>query len=370
MACSMGGALLRRRLSKAGWSRTRVVGCLLAAAAAAGACALPGATPAATTIPSLPRPFARTSFWNAPLPAGAPLAPSSPALVHDLVRQTRRWVPWINTNKYSAPVYVVGSDQQRVPVHLDHGGWWAGTHADGLALAQAFAAGVPIPNGARPAGGKDRSMVVWQPSTDTMWELLEARHAPDDFDPWSPLPGWHAEWGARIDRVSLGSGVVPFPFGASSSGLALAGGMISASELQQGRIGHALSLGIPQVKKGAPAPPANRSDGKYRGLNAIREGQRFRLDPSLDIASLRLPRIARMIAVAAQRYGIVVIDVSGAISFYAQDPRSIGFNPYPALFGRQRPDQILRRFPWNRLEAVASGPGGVPPVRVTSRAAP
>lgn len=345
-----------------------MLGCLVAAAAVIGACTLPAA-PAATTIPPLPRPFAPTSFWNAPLPASAPLAPSSPALVSELVRQTRRWVPWINTTKYSAPVYVVGPDQQRVPVHLDHGGWWAGNHADGIELAQQFAAGVPIPDGARPPNDGQRGMVVWQPSTDTMWELLQARHVPDDFDPWNPLPGWHAEWGAQIDRVSVGSGVVPFPFGASSSGLALAGGMISASELQQGRIDHALALGIPQVKRGSPAPPANRSDGRYRGLNAIREGQRFRLDPSLDIGSLRLPPVARMMAVAAQRYGIVVRDVSGAISFYAQDPRSLGFNPYPALFGGLRPDQILRRFPWNHLEAVASGPGGVPPNKVTSAAA-
>jgi hypothetical protein len=343
-----------------------MLGSVVAVAAAIAACALPGATPAATTIPAFPRPFAPTSFWNAPLPAGAPLAPSSPALVAELVRQTRRWVPWINTTMYSAPVYVVGPGQPTVPVHLDHGGWWAGDHADGIALAEQFAAGVPIPDGARPAGGRDRSMVVWQPSTDTMWELLEARHAPQDFDPWSPLPGWHAEWGGRMDRVSLGSGVVPFPFGASSSGLALAGGMISASELQQGRIDHALALGIPQVKRGSPARPANRSDGRYRGLDAIREGQRFRLDPSLDIASLRLPRVARLMAIAAQRYGIVVRDVSGAISFYAQDPRSIGFNPYPALFGGKRPDQILRHFPWNRLEAVASGPGGVPSPRVAA----
>jgi hypothetical protein len=328
--------------------------------AAVMACLVPATASAATTIPPLPRPFASTSFWNTPLPANAPLDPSSPALVAELVRQTRTWVPWINTTSYSAPVYVVGPGQANVVVHLDHGGWWAGTFADGITLAQQLSA-VPIPSGARPAGGSDRVMVIWQPSTDTMWELLQARHVPQDFDPWSPLPGWHAEWGAKIEHVSTGSGVVTYPFGASSSGLAIAGGLISAAELQQGRIDHVVAMGLPQVKRGVPVPPATRTDGRYIGPNAISEGQRFRLDPSLDIASLNLPPVTRAIAYAAQRYGIVVRDQSGAVPFYAQDPRTLGFNPYPSLFGGLRPDQLLQRFPWSRLWAVASGPGGVAP---------
>jgi hypothetical protein len=301
---------------------------------------------------ALPRPFAPDSFWNQPLAGDAAVDPRSSELVAELLRQRRIWVPWINTSSYSAPVYVVGPGQPRQTVHLDHGGWWAGTPADADVLRQQFAS-VPVPDGARPAGGSDRSMIVWQPSSDTMWELLGARHVPGDLDPWSLVPGWHAEWGARIDNVSTASGVLQYPFGVSSSGLALAGGMISAAELEQGHIDHAVALGIPQVRRGVAVAPATRTDGRYLGPNGISEGQRFRLDPSLDVASLHLPRVAEEIAYAAQRYGIVVRDVSGAISFYAQDPRTLGYNPYPALFGGLRPDALLARFPFDRLQALA-----------------
>jgi len=316
------------------------LGCLFVAPAHVGA------------APALPRPFAPDSFWNAPLAPDAPLDPRSPQLVGELVRQRRIWAPWINTSRYSAPVYIAGPGQARQRVRLDDGGWWAGTPSDAVTLQQRFDS-VPIPAGARPAGGTDRELIVWQPSTDTMWELLGARHVPGDIDPWSLMPGWHAEWGARIDNVSQASGVLAYPFGVSSSGLALAGGMISAAELEQGHIDHAVALGIPQVRLAVPVAPATRTDGRYSGPDAIGEGQRFRLDPTLDVAALHLPRVAEEIAYAAQRYGLVVRDVSGAMSFYAQDPRTLGSNPYPALFEGLSPDRVLARFPFDRLEALA-----------------
>jgi hypothetical protein len=336
-----------RAVSGASWKRRGRAFALVAVLA----CAFAMPADSGATTP-LPRPFAPDSFWNAPLRVAAAVDPRSPQLVAELMRQRRIWVPWINTSSYSAPVYLAGPGQPRQTVHLDHGGWWAGTPSDAGTLQQQFAS-VPVPDGARPAGGRDRAMIVWQPSSDTMWELLGARQVPRDLDPWSFAPGWHAEWGARIDDVSAGSGVLGYPFGASSSGLALAGGLISAGELEQGHIDHALALGIPQVRSGVPVAPATRTDGRYAGPDAISEGQRFRLDPGLDVASLHLPRVAEEIAYAAQRYGIVVRDVSGAISFYAQDPRTLGSNPYPALFGGMSPDKLLAHFPFDRLEALS-----------------
>ena len=43
------------------------------------------------------------------------------------------------------------------------------------------------------ADGASGHLVVWQPGSDTMWELWQAALAPD---------GWHARWGGRMDRVS------------------------------------------------------------------------------------------------------------------------------------------------------------------------
>ena len=64
-----------------------------------------------TTAVPVPRPFAPTSFWNAPLAADAPLDPASGAYVADLRRMLTRWRPWINTTRYSAPVYTVPAGQ-------------------------------------------------------------------------------------------------------------------------------------------------------------------------------------------------------------------------------------------------------------------
>ena len=86
------------------------------------------------------------------------------------------------------------------------------------------------------------------------------------------------------------------------------------------------------------------------------EGARFRLPADLDLASLRLPRTAAIIARAVQKYGMVVTDRSTVVHFYAQDPLSLGANPYPVLFGGQRPDQVLKRFPWSSLQALRSQP--------------
>ncbi len=51
--------------------------------------------------------------------------------------------------------------------------------------------------------------------------------------------------------------------------------------------------------------------------------------------------MTRMIAEAAQRYGIVVQDRSGVVAFYAEDPSPMRHNPYPSIYGGQYPNQIL-----------------------------
>jgi hypothetical protein len=101
--------------------------------------------------------------------------------------------------------------------------------------------------------------------------------------------------------------------------------------------------------------PAQRTDGWINGGLVVPEGMRFRLDPTLDIASLHLPPLVRMLAEAAQRYGIVVRDKSGGVTFYAEDPAPLGANPYAGdngFFGGDYPNHLLARFPWSRLQAL------------------
>lgn len=291
-------------------------------------------------------PFAANSIWNAPLPPTAPIAANSSALVGQLELQVSGDGTWINTWSYSTPIYTVGRSQPRVPVMLD----MSPSNSSAALLAQVFRAGVPIPSGARPASGTDADLVVWQPSTDTVWELWNTR-----------LIGstWHARWGGRMENVSRNPGYFtnPADWGTAATSLALLGGTIRISDLRAGHIDHALAISIPEARAGVVAWPAQRTDGKLNSPDAIPEGTRFRLDPKLDLAKLGLPPVTRMIAEAAQRYGLFVRDQSGAVVFYAEQPTSAQQDPYSgpnSVFGTLSPKQLTAAFPWSHLEVVSA----------------
>jgi len=294
-----------------------------------------GAGPATETAAACATcPFAPTSFWNAPLAASAPLDQRSSTWVAELRRQLATTNPWINTTTYSTPVYTVPAGQPTVRVTLD---------TTAAPLQQAFEQ-VPIPAGAKPAAGSDAHMVVWQPATDTMWEFWLASQKAD---------GWHARWGGRMSRVSTNPGYFTAPdpgWGATATSLPLLGGLMRTAELQAGRIDHALAFAIPHTKLWKSwSWPAQRSDGDTDSADAIPEGTRFRLPADLDIDALKLPPVTAAIAEAVQRYGMVLRDKSGAVSFYAEAPT--GADPYPALF-KTYPNLLFAKFPWDRLQAL------------------
>jgi hypothetical protein len=296
------------------------------------------APPAAPDTQAVRRPFSPTSFWNQPLASDAPLDALSSAYTADLRRQLTQWLPWINTTKFSSPVYTVPADQPTVRVKLDN------VQRD----LQAAWERVPIPPDAHPADGSDHTMIVWQPSTDTMWEFWLAEKRAD---------GWHARFGGRMQNVSANPGYYTDQprWGATATSLPMLGGLIRTAELRAGRIDHALAISIPQPKADVFSWPAQRTDGKYTGPGAIPEGTRFRIDPKVDLSKLPMSPVTRQIAVAAQRYGMVVRDSGGAIAFYAEDPSPTGSDPYSGqggLFGNQYPSKMLAQFPWQHLQAL------------------
>jgi hypothetical protein len=240
-------------------------------------------------------------------------------------------------------VYTVPADQAKVPVTLDTSG--AGSADE---LAQVFKQGVPIPRGAKAASGSDQHMVVWQPDTDTMWEFWHAQQVNGT---------WHARWGGRMTHVSTNAGYFsnPSDWGATATSLSLLGGLIGIRELESGHIDHALALALPHTAADVVAFPAQRTDGDIQAPGAIPEGTRFRINPHVNIASLHLPPIDRILAEAVQRYGMIVRDKAGAVALFAQDPTPLGHNPYygaHGLFDDISPANIMRYFPWKYVQAV------------------
>jgi hypothetical protein len=287
---------------------------------------------AASTATDLLRPFTPTSPWNAAIPANPALDDDSAFVVSKLVGDLPAYGPWINTTTYSAPIYRVGASQSNVHVIADT------TNT----LVQGWFNSVPLPSDARPARGNDGELILWQPSTDTLWEFWQLHK--------DASGRWHASWGGRIDHASLSSGVYASHYGASASSMSLYGSEITVDDVQSGAINHAIGLGVPNTALRYVAP-ATWTDGKTHG--GIPIGSRLQLNPAIDVASLHLSRIATMIAKAAQKYGILVRETSGAVSFYAQDPSNLPSDPWPGFLGGLSPKQALAGFPWASLRVVA-----------------
>jgi hypothetical protein len=305
--------------------------------------------------------FSPTSIWNASLPAGAELDPNSAAdmaaLNLEVTNAISKHTLNINTAAWSIPIYTVPANQPMVKVKLNKPG------GERNPLQYAWEA-VPVPPNAQPAKGTDKSLLVYQPSTDRLWEFWTF-----EWTSTGPVAGW----GGAMQNVSTNPGAyntLAWPrsilnkaiweidvdnWGGSASSLSIAGGLMTLEDLERGKINHALSIALPNVKAGVWAVPAQRTDGKSLSPQALPEGAHLRLDPNLDLSTLHLPPFTLMMAEAAQRYGIVVRDAAANITFYGQDPTPTGTNPYlgtKGYFENKAPYNLLASFPWSHLQLL------------------
>ena len=140
--------------------------------------------------------FSSTSIWNQRVAPSAPLDPSSGALVANLVAEVGRertagTGPLIQAGRASTPLYRVGAAQARVRVRLDD------RQVPGRTALRRALAAVPIPANAKAGAKPNRYMSIWQPATDTLWELRGARKVGHE---------WHASWGGAMRKVSKNRG--------------------------------------------------------------------------------------------------------------------------------------------------------------------
>jgi hypothetical protein len=320
-----------------------------AASASVGPVSAPPPPPVESPTPF--RFFSATSFWNEPLPAAAPLDPNSAAIVGAFdkeiaaAEEEKKGPANINTTAWSVPIYTVPADQPTVKVTLENA-------SQTPALQSAWDV-VPLPPDAQPAAGTDKHLVVWQPSTDRLWEFWRLGKTE---------AGWQASWGGAMQNASSDSGAYgpeDWPgakpgWGASASSLSIAGGLITLEDLEMGQIDHALAMAIPHPRAGVYASPAERTDGLSTEPLSLPEGAHLRLDPNLDLAALHLPRLTLMMAEAAQRYGIFVRDTASNVAFYAQDPIPTGTEPYTGAHGyfEGHLSELLAAFPWSHLQLL------------------
>lgn len=300
--------------------------------------ALVGAAPACAA-------FDPNSFVNKPLAPDAPLDPASAAMVNRLQSQVSQYGPWVNTHSFSTPVYTAQAGDPVVDVT-------ANPFDPGLAP---LFKNVPLPSTAEPSPDNEGNLVLYQQSSDTLWEFYQLRH--------DTSGNWEASFGGKMTNVSTNPGYFLDARGAAATGIALLGSLQQIAELQSGVINHAVAFGMPK-----PAPcyrwPAQRQDGDALSRSdplAPPEGSILRLPASLNIDALNLPNYTKMVAKAVQKYGMVLRDRSGAVVFYAEEPRpTTAPDPYSGtggIFGGSSPSSLLSRFPWDKLQVLATPSG-------------
>jgi hypothetical protein len=334
---------------------------LLAALVALPAFILPSAAHAVSGPPDF-RPFAPDSVWNLPLRDDAPLDPNSDDYIADfLTNEMATGNRWIASTHCGMPLYWATAETPRVAVKLDS------SQYQDPALKRAWA-NVPIPDDAVPAECEDENFAVFQRQPDgsvDTWEFWKIRKATDGT--------WTAFWGGATRDVERDSGTASslswvdpaatsstnalrssWAWNVTAAGFSQSAGVITTSELQAGRIDHAVAFAI-----GNPATsarwPAQRWDGRSSRTWALPEGTRLRLDPSLDLSQITMTPMVRMIAVAAQRYGIIVRDRTGADEvFNVEDPQPDRPSPLEALLKGKYPSEALAVFPWASLQILAA----------------
>jgi hypothetical protein len=297
--------------------------------------------------------FARSGPWNTRLPRNVPLAPNSAAIVANIKSdKDNNFQVWaFNTHTWSSPIYTVDRHTPRLR--------W--TFSDCLnlpELAPVIAdtlSAVPTPPGMLVSQGTDNTVAIYQPSTDTYWDFWRAAQ--------DAAGNWSACWGGKIEHYTRNPGIFTNPLGAAATGLPFGAFLIRMDELRRGHIDHAINIQTVRVRANCISWPANRNDGNTEGADFACEGQRFRLDPTFDISTLRSPG-TRIVAKAMQEYGLIMSDKSGSLATQAEDPRpemarTGGPNPYDQLFdpNHEFPPETygggaMAEIPVDRLQAL------------------
>ncbi len=152
---------------------------------------------------------------------------------------------------------------------------------------------VHIEGGARATG--DRHAILVDKSACRLYELYDLRHTGHGWTAWSG-----AVWSLRSNHLR--------PAGwtsADAAGLPIFPGLARWDEVSRGMIDHALRFTAPETRR-SYVYPARHYASSSTDPSLPPMGLRVRLKASVDVSSL--PRQARVVLVALQRYGMILAD--------------------------------------------------------------
>jgi len=186
--------------------------------------------------PNIFRPFADSSPWNTPIPAGVALRPDSATLVQHLAESSEWPGLSVSIHPWSVPVYWVNASTPLVDVHTP-----LGNEGENLTLRW------PVPAGAQAAPEADGHLTLVDVTAGRAYDFFQARPRADG--------GWDCTLCSSVDL--RGSGVRPpkggptewyASHGSRACGFPLMAGLITAAELRAGEIRHALVLAYPGLR--------------------------------------------------------------------------------------------------------------------------
>lgn len=289
-------------------------------------------TPSAKVYQLSARLYARSSFWNISIPAGASVDPASSAMVAaSIVPYASRSV-FANGERWGVPAAIATSADRLVTVRC-------------LRYCTFPAVAFRVPAGARASTGSDHHLAVLDGVRELdLWDASfdASRNA------WSAatvVVNDASGWGASCPTGRHCNGAV-------AAGFALLGGLIWPQEIRSGHIHHALALTLPRTRAGIVACPATHTDGKIADPTAIPEGSRIQLDPAFNIDAQTWPAWEKAIAHALQEYGAYVVDTGGRLAIRGVADVNLGDNSWASA---ATPTQAgLSELPWDRVRVLQS----------------
>jgi hypothetical protein len=257
--------------------------------------------------------FPSDNAWNQDV-SQASLHPNSAAIIATIQGNggTRLHPDFGENPEYGIPFVVVPGDQPLVPITYT-------AYGD-----ESDRGPFPVPVDAPVEGGDgstgDRHVLVLRADTCDLFELYRAFRSTN---------GWRADSGARFDLRS--NALRPLGWtSADAAGLPILPGLVRYEEVATGEIEHAIRVTFSKTRRGYVLP-ATHFASSDDNTNLPPMGMRLRLEASFDTS--QLAGQARVIAVAMQRYGLIVAD-NGSDWFVSGAPHPRWDNDQLRVLGR------------------------------------
>ena len=255
-----------------------------------------GASPLATA-PGCPI-FPGTNVWNKRVDA-LPVDPHSADYLSNIPQGIGVHPDFGSFQGYGIPINVVGGSQKRKRVRFRY-------------KDQSDHVGYPIPKHPKIERGSDAHMLIVDRGHCRLYELFAAHKT---------ASGWHAGSGATWDLRS--NHLRPAGWtSADAAGLPILPGLVRWNEVRKGVIDHALRVTMPETCKGFIYPARHQAGSQSDCSQYPPMGLRVRLRGDYPVQNL--PRQARVIAIAMQRYGIIVAD--NGTEWFVQGASNAHFN--------------------------------------------